>query len=383
MPEGIYFAETDSVEIYNTIISELEQGVGEPLYPGDERRIFGEALVPLFVALYNTLNDAARQTLLKYARGQVLDGIGERVDTKRLEGTASKTVLRFTVSDGAPANVTIPEGTRATADGMVYFSTVEEVVLKAGNVSADIVAIASEIGVKYNDFPIGSISSMVDLIPYVSKVSNITTTAGGDDGEPYTEEGDDRYRERIILGNAKKSTAGPAMAYEYWGMSADASISNVRAVMTAPGEVTVYPLMNGGKIPSEEILKKVYDIVTDESIRPLTDLVHVSAPTIKYFDIEVKYYTGKTVEASVIETIEGTGGAIERYIEWQTLAIGRDINPDQLRKLMLAPNWENNLTGAYRVDVVKPIFESVDESEVAQFSGNIKISHEIVLEATT
>ena len=41
------------------------------------------------------LNDVGRQTLLRYARGEVLDAIGERQDVKRLEGTPAKTTMRF------------------------------------------------------------------------------------------------------------------------------------------------------------------------------------------------------------------------------------------------------------------------------------------------
>ena len=73
--EDIKLTTTDASTLYKTIITEREKGAGEPLYPGDERRIFGEALVPVFVALYNSLNDVGRQTLLRYARGEVLDAI--------------------------------------------------------------------------------------------------------------------------------------------------------------------------------------------------------------------------------------------------------------------------------------------------------------------
>ena len=59
--EDIKLTTTDASTLYKTIITELEKGAGEPLYPGDERRIFGEALVPVFVALYNSLNDVGRR----------------------------------------------------------------------------------------------------------------------------------------------------------------------------------------------------------------------------------------------------------------------------------------------------------------------------------
>ena len=62
--EDIKLTTTDASTLYKTIITSSKKGAGEPLYPGDERRIFGEALVPVFVALYNSLNDVGRQTLL-------------------------------------------------------------------------------------------------------------------------------------------------------------------------------------------------------------------------------------------------------------------------------------------------------------------------------
>ena len=45
------FITTQTDVIFEQIITSLEASVSEPLYPGDERRIFGEALVPLFAAM--------------------------------------------------------------------------------------------------------------------------------------------------------------------------------------------------------------------------------------------------------------------------------------------------------------------------------------------
>ncbi len=56
MPE-LTFIETNSERIYNTVITSLEKSVGEPLYPGDERRIFGDALVAVVLAIYSKTND--------------------------------------------------------------------------------------------------------------------------------------------------------------------------------------------------------------------------------------------------------------------------------------------------------------------------------------
>ena len=54
----LQFIETDAGKIYDFIMYVLENGVTEELYPGDERRIFGETLATLVVALYSTMNDS-------------------------------------------------------------------------------------------------------------------------------------------------------------------------------------------------------------------------------------------------------------------------------------------------------------------------------------
>lgn len=46
------FIETDAGKVYDTILGDLENGVREPLYPGDERRIFGESLAQVIVSVY-------------------------------------------------------------------------------------------------------------------------------------------------------------------------------------------------------------------------------------------------------------------------------------------------------------------------------------------
>ena len=158
--EDIKLTTTDASTLYKTIITELEKGAGEPLYPGDERRIFGEALVPVFVALYNSLNDVGRQTLLRYARGEVLDAIGERQDVKRLEGTPAKTTMRFSVSTPQEKNIIIPKWTKVTPDSENYFATDEIAVLQAGAYSVEVPTSAVSNGTKFNGYAAGTITTI-------------------------------------------------------------------------------------------------------------------------------------------------------------------------------------------------------------------------------
>lgn len=370
------FVEVDSAKLYTSIISSLMEYCGEALYPGDERRIFGEALVMTFVALYSEFNDKMKQRTLQYARGTVLDAIGERYNVQRTPAAKASATFRFNLSVARPDNVIIPEGTRITADGIVYFETQESAVIPAGSLYIDILGICTEGGASYNGLVTGKIATLVDLIPYVSMVYNTTTSAGGDDGEPYTTAGDDRYRERIRLAPSKLSTAGPESAYRYFALSADADIIDVaiECPEAEPNTVNIYPLMKGGALPDNATLQKVLDVLSDD-VRPMTDKVQALAPMAVEYEIEIKYYCTKDAETATIQTIEGEGGAVEQFNEWQTAALGRDINPDQLRRFILAPY---SGSGALRVDVVSPSFVELTKSQIAVLTGTPKISHEVV-----
>ena len=440
------FITTNAELIRQEVLTSLESSVGEPLYPGDERRLFGEALVAVIVSMYNSLNDAARQKMLRYARGEVLDALGERVDVARIAPTAAKTTLRFTLAEPVGENVIIPQGTRVTSDSTHYFATTSVAVIPVGDTAVDVEAQSAEGGTAYNGIPIGGINSLVDPVVYVDKVTNITETTGGGDKET-----DDSLRERIKAAPSKLSTAGPVKGYRYWAMSADSSIVDVcvksdqetiertlpvsagkaykggdrllldpltvyttegtpaalhedytaryddglliieikssgalagaEAVKitiddTNAGVVRIVPMCANGELPDETVLAKVLTAVNASEVRPLTDKVQVEAPHVVKYDIELTYYTTADNEGDCVSTIEGEGGAIDQFIGWQADELGRDINPDKLRALILAPTGEGAV-GATRVAITSPAFIELDDVTIAKFSGQKTIRHEV------
>lgn len=374
------YVETDSAKIYTTIISSLMDYCNEALYPGDERRIFGEGLVQVLVGVFSEFNDKMKQRVLRHARGAVLDAIGERLDVYRLDPETATAVFRFTASAAQDENIIIPKGTRITNDGNVYFSTSEVAVLPAGELYVDVSGVSDSGGSAYNGFTAGTVTTLVDLIPFIASVTNITTSSGGDDGEPYTEEGDDKFRERIRLAPAKMSTAGSESSYRYHVLSADPGIIDVAIECPEedPNTVKLYPLMQGGNVPDEETLQKVLDATSGSKVRPMTDHVFAIAPEQIPYQVEIKYYCSKDDEAVITRAIEGEGGAIDKYNEWQSAALARDIDPDQLRSFIFAAKAESGATGTVRMDVVKPVFTAVGKSQVPKLSGTPVVSHEVV-----
>lgn len=376
MAERFDFLETDSKEIHDSILDFVMDKVDEPLYPGDERRMFAEAVILVLVQVYSNMNDVAKQKMLQYARGYVLDAIGEQKNTKRLEASAASDTFRFALSAVRNVNTVIPEGTRITPDGEIYFATTAAAVLQAGTLHVDVEAECMTAGEEYNGLAAGSVNVLVDLIPYIASVENLNGTSGGDDGEPYPWEdggdGDERYRERIHLASGSYSVAATESSIRYFALSADPDVIDVSVDSPGGNQIYIYPLMKGGDIPSEDDLEKIQAVYGDD-VRLMTDVITVKAPTQKAYDIELKYYCTLDNEAQAAETVEAAGGAIELYEEWQCGALGRDINPDYLKKLILAP--ADGTSAVDRVDIIAPVFTNIESNEVAKFSGKITVSH--------
>lgn len=376
------FTTTDAGELYDSILAKIQNDIGEILYPGDERRIFAEAVIAWTVITYNTIDDTAKQVMLRWARNEVLEAIGEGVACDRIEAQKAKTIIKYSMNSDAPQDVVIPKGSRVATEEGDNFETAEEITISAGDLEGTVEAYAVEGGASYNGFLPGSINSMVDLIAYIDAVENTTESAGGTDAE-----GDESYRERIRLALTKFSTAGPKDAYKYWALTADERVADADVTSPAPNEINVYFVMRDGTLPDEDLIQKVYDTVTAEDVKPLGDLVTVSAPTASEYDIELKYYVTGANETEAVKAIEQTSyeidgvtrtGAVETYRLWQDTVIGRDINPDKLKALVMNPAGDGSVAGADRVEITSPTFTQLSSGVVGHFSGNITITHEVV-----
>ena len=368
------FTETDALKLHQNVLDQLQREIGETLYPGDERRIFAEALTVIQVALFNTIDDVAKQNQLRYARGNILDLMGEDVTCYRMKAEKAITTLRYSMESAYTTDVFIAKGTRSeTEDGHV-FVTLNDAIIEQGNLTVDVPAEAEYGGSEYNEYLKDSIQMMVDMVPCIKSVTNIEKTRGGTD-----EESDEKYRERIKLATSKFSTAGTLSAYEYWTYSADGRIADVYINSPSQNNITISFILEDGTLPSEEIIEKVQSIVSADDVRPLGDQVTVCTPSTEEFNLEFTYYVSSEQKSKVIEAIEqetyidANGvkrkGAIASYIEWQTTKIGRDINPDRLKAFLMNPAGDGSIPGATRVVINSPVYTELNGNTIAQFSG--------------
>lgn len=368
----------DDEEIHNLVVDYVEKELDETLYQGDERKIFLEVMNSFLVGFLVKLNELFNQRFAQYAKGKILDAHGENENCPRLEAKKSQTIERFSIGAALNTNVVIPKGTRVTADNEKYFVTDEVAVIYAGSTYVDVKVSALEGGSSYNGFTVGQINKLVDRVEYISTVSNLEITSGGDDGEPYPEVdggvGDVHYYERIKLAKSSKSTAGAESTYEYYAKSADVSISDVYVNSdNEAGTITITVCCENGAIPTEDILKKVEEACSAKEVRPLGDKVVVTGIEQLSYDIELVYYTTEEEENETITAIEGKNGAIERYNAWQCGEIGRAINPDRLRAEILKSDTKT--VGANYVEIVSPSYKTLASNQVAKWSGNMNVTH--------
>lgn len=349
----ISFVTVDAQEIQNQLIRDFEQALGVVFYPGDERRVFLQQQVQVLVGLWGTINETAKQNLLRYAQGAVLDALAELTGVTRLAAQPARVQLRYTLSDARPQAVVIPLGTRVTPDGALYFASTQQLTIPSGQLSGDVLAQATAAGESHNGFAPGQITGIVDPVAYVASVTNTDSSSGGTDAES-----DDSLRERCRISPASFSSAGPEKAYIYWAKSSDLTIADVSVSSPSPGEVNVYVLQSGGQMPSQVILDKVDAAVNDRYRRPLTDHVTVLPATAISFDVELTYYISSeraTEETAIRATVEA---CVDTYALWQSSKLGRAINPDYLRQLMLN-------AGASRIQLVAPVYATIDADSVA------------------
>lgn len=350
---SISFVDTDAANIEAAVITMYEAIAGRTIAQGDPVRLFLQSMAAIIIQQRVLIDYSAKQNLLAYAVGDNLDHLGVLVGVPRLTDSAAETTIRFNLSAAQPQVVTIPAGIRGTTGNGVVFQVSNPVTIPIGALYGDVPAACLTTGEAGNGYVPGQINQLVDPLPWVQSITNITESEGGADAEE-----DDAYRERIRLAPESYSVAGPEGAYRFWVKSASQTITDVSVRSPAPGEVELRPLLVGGELPGAEILELVYDTTTNKAIRPLTDKVTVLAPETVSFDVNLTYYIGQE-DATISNDIQtAVTQAVANYVTWQKSKLDRDINPSELI-------WRVRAAGASRVEVTAPVYVDLDKYQVA------------------
>lgn len=362
------FIEVDAEVILGRLVERFEEYTGNVLHPGDERRIFLQGLAYVLADEANHINETGKGNLIRYASGNEVDAIGDLFQSPRLEAEYATVTMRITFSESMDYDLILPKGTRVTADGTYLFALDEDVVLEANSETKEriVTATATEAGASYNGFAIGQINRIVDTNPYVYMVANTTSSSGGTDLED-----DEAYKERLRLSPFKFAVAGPSESYRAIALAVSNQIGDVHVYSPDPGVVEIVVVYHDGGIPNpdDEILQEILTACSDKNVRPLTDFVQVVPATPVDISVSVKYYIPNN-DLSVMPNIIQ---AMEDYKQWQTEQIGRSVNPDYLRKLLMN-------AGAARVEITSPEYQDLAENQIANItSTNLTYSGSVTM----
>lgn len=347
-----------------------EQITGEKctLVPTDDRRLIIDAIGGELYLLAQIMDIAFKQNFLPYMYGSSLKNWAANIgcfneDGTLIDGTeAAKTTLLFTLSEEQANDITIPQGTRATAGDDVFFATDEDITISAGDTTGTVSATCTEKGTKGNGYVAGKLTTIADPVAFVESVTNTTTTAGGHDEYTNIE-----YREMILNRPSTYSVAGPAAAYETMAKEYSSRIVDARCITSNQALIQIYIMLSGAEIPDSTYCQAVEDFITAQKKNPGTDSIEVLAPTVVNYNLTATYYISRDNEDAEDAIKAAVEDAAETFTTNTASKIGKAINPNSLISYAMA-------AGAKRIEVTYPVYTAIDPDEIG-ICSNISLTY--------
>lgn len=364
----IEFLETDTETVISSMIAlyeEMQRAAGRDNYkvrPGSPERVFISWMAAIIVQQRTLINETAKMNVPRYAakseNEEYLDSLAEIFkDTQRLPASPASATFRFYISEPQQQSTIIPAGTRISFDGVIIFATSEVLEIRAGETSGEVEAVCTQPGTVGNGLVAGQVKEVVDLFDHYQKAENITTTSGGAEKED-----NESYYERMRGSMESFSTAGPINGYIYWTKTVSPAVLDVAVTSPEACYVDVRVILRDGQEATEAVLKEIEEALNASDIRPLTDIVTVSAPETVDFSVDATFWIAQPNRESAAAIEREVRAAVDSFIIWQTSKMGRDINPSYLTKLMMD-------AGAKRVEVRQPTFQSVADIAVGKLKS--------------
>lgn len=360
---GTHYINYDPAEIWKLIqYTHISEG-GDILYPGDEKEILLRSVLALMVQGFAIADNALLMDSLQFTMDGFMDIYGGKRSCYRIEAQAAEAEVEIVFAANM-VKKTIPAGTALTADGQRIYLTQTDLEQTGYGQTSRIGIVAEEAGVAGNGLIAGT--QMQFCAPNAA-VMSITVTQGAAGGRD--REGDESYRERIREYGLASITTGPRQRYEQVARSVSTDVLDAKAVHIGPCSVRVY-LIVADDADAETIKAAVSSALSDETERPLTDLLSVSEAE------EIPYLLSVDVTLDSSMTGDALDAVVQEYQTWQDNEISRPFNPDRLvAKLYQA--------GASRVQWADESHFNGGAVEYTAIADNQRCAGEIVLNVIT
>ena len=408
-PEDLELIEINPEKDEIENVAFFEKELDKKLQPAQSERILISIITTLATNMKIKFNEALKNMFLPYAKGIFLDIIGALLGCPRLKASQAVYILLVKLYEVFSFDKIIPKGSEIeTSDGENVFITDKDLIIPSGSTTGQIKITSVKAGSALN-YKKGEINTLIQNYEYVESVENITDAEGGTD-----EEEDDPYRERLKIAAEKSSTAGAKLAYKYFAMSADKSITDVEVVceqqdasieyegsvytvnkenvidndilnaeidyytgtftfthkasghtfkVTIPpcARVDIYAITENGA-PSEAIIQKIYNEVNADERRPLTDLVVVQGAIEGGFSIKSSVLISKSADYDRV--LADITNALNKYIDNLKAKLNQAVYPSEIIRII------QSIDGVVSVELESPTALPADEK--VYYAGTIE-----------
>lgn len=329
----LHYLTYDPEAIYEAMVGAYMENGGDAIAPGSEIDIYLHGVLAVMVRAFAGMDNALRMSTLRYAVGEYLDMIGENRFCERHKAVHAES--RVSVNVSGTASTTLPAGTILTVDGSMMWETTEDALVEVGY-GASVKIRCMEAGEAGN---VLKRNEEMQLIVPNDAIGTIKCTLDAFGGAKAEE--DDAYRERIRRSGLYGSTTGTKIQYENKASEVE-GVKDVHAWSQTPGEVTITVLPERG-VSSDDLVKKVQDVVSAVDVKPITDVVKTELVTYRSFTLNVYYKLPNEFTPDIGGSMNNV---INEYVEWQNSKIGRAYNPQRLVGMLYALGLESvTLTG--------------------------------------
>lgn len=166
-------------------------------------------------------------------------------------GTASQTLLNFTLTSAFGTAIQLPAGTQVQTQNGMIFSTDADLVFPAGAIVGTVAATAGTVG-KATNVAANSINQMLQPLSYIQTVNNPTAATGGSDEETQ-QQAIDRGLAAVRRRNLVSAADYEDYAKEILGVGSVAYAIGNRSgdgISYLPGSVCLYCLDAAGEAPN-------------------------------------------------------------------------------------------------------------------------------------